>query len=852
MSKKTAISSMKSRGKNNSTKKNNGGIKQLLSKTSYGRKILWLSHTGLGIIFLIIAIGIVLALVSHNPSDPSFTTAHSGLVHNWLGYTGAAISDLLINLFGTIASYVLCLIFFIWSIGTLICANQSSTIKPPYQLAITPDYLHLVGGLVFIINISFGLILFSYWLYYPKLDIIVSVFTDIPTSVMEQVWQGLGQQLLPEFYYQFGRMGIFFCFIIWLIATLFFGYWVLGITKHGWRIFSRLITTIIGFLFYLILTCISALLGFIALICYRGLTAVLPIARVLLPKPLRLHQLLQKFSATATWQKLWRDLKNDLMPKRLQSNDFKNNDANLSKPMPFLSNDTKDDLLNIKPLVKDFSKNQLQNANNLTDKKSYFNSNIPEQWRLPSLDLLKTPAVTKKTVQSREQLSEQAILLKTSLEEFGIKGEIVAAHAGPVVTLFELEPARGIKTARIINLSADLARALSALSVRIATLPGRSVLGIEVANKSREIVFLKDILTSQLYQEKKYKLPLALGKNISGRAVLADLSTMPHLLVAGTTGSGKSVGMNGFILSLLFRYNPNECRLLLIDPKMLELSVYDDIPHLITPVVTDAKKSIIALKWVVLEMERRYRVMSELGVRNLEGYHQKITETKKPLTDTMGHQLLPMPFIVVVVDEMADLMLVAGKEIEISVQRLAQMARAAGIHLIMATQRPSVDVVTGTIKANFPTRISYAVTSRIDSRTILGQDGAEQLLGRGDLLLSPGGTAPIRVHGPLVTDGEVTAVANWWKQQGKPQFWNEVTEEKSENLGSLAGNSNNELYNRAVELVVRQQRASTSFLQRHLQIGYNRAASLIEQMEQEGIVSSANHVGKRDVFKKNL
>ena len=496
-------------------------------------------------------------------------------------------------------------------------------------------------------------------------------------------------------------------------------------------------------------------------------------------------------------------------------------------------------------------------------------------YTLPSLNLLTAPRASERTTLSEELIEENGAALEGVLADFGVRGEIINARPGPVVTLYELEPAPGIKSSRVISLADDIARSMSALSARVAVVSGRNVIGIELPNPTREKVYLRELLASRDYAETAARLPLCLGKAIGGEAVLVDLSRMPHLLIAGTTGSGKSVAINTMILSLVYRLHPHQCRLIMVDPKMLELSVYDGIPHLLTPVVTDPKKAVVALKWAVREMEERYKKMSKLGVRNIDGYNARVAEANgkgEKLTRTVhtGYDretgeaiyekeeldLEPLPYIVVIVDEMADLMMVAGKDIEGAVQRLAQMARAAGLHVILATQRPSVDVITGTIKANFPTRISFQVTSKIDSRTILGEQGAEQLLGQGDMLYMVGGGRISRVHGPFVSDEEVEKVVRHLKSQGVPQYLEAVTAEELDDGNdsavfdgtAMGGAEGGDLYQQAVQVVVRDRKASTSYIQRRLQIGYNRAASLMERMEQEGIVGQPNHAGKREIL----
>ncbi len=499
----------------------------------------------------------------------------------------------------------------------------------------------------------------------------------------------------------------------------------------------------------------------------------------------------------------------------------------------------------------------------------------PDGYEMPPLNLLAAPKSSDRFAPSTETIQQTAVSLEHVLGDFGVRGEIINARPGPVVTLYELEPAPGIKSSRVIGLADDIARSMSALSARVAVVSGRNVIGIELPNATREKVYLRELLAAEEYASSGARLPLCLGKTIGGEAVIVDLARMPHLLIAGTTGSGKSVAINTMILSLLYRLRPDQCRLIMVDPKMLELSVYDGIPHLLTPVVTDPKKAVVALKWAVREMEDRYKKMAKLGVRNIDGYNARLTEARgrgEMLSRTVHTGYDPdsgeavyekeefdldlLPYLVVIVDEMADLMMVAGKDIEGAIQRLAQMARAAGIHVVLATQRPSVDVITGTIKANFPTRISFQVTSKIDSRTILGEQGAEQLLGQGDMLYMAGGGRISRVHGPFVSDDEVEKIVRHLKTQGQPQYLEAVTAEDdgegedgavfdSTAMGEPDGA---DLYQQAVQVVTRDRKASTSYIQRRLQIGYNRAASLMERMEKEGVVGQPNHAGKREIL----
>ena len=547
--------------------------------------------------------------------------------------------------------------------------------------------------------------------------------------------------------------------------------------------------------------------------------------------------------------------------------------------LPFGDVSQKPDDRKIRPVVQHSIKKPIlqssQAAKEAQPKLQFENQSSLHNYEMPPLSLLMNPISIKRHVLSDDALESNARMLESVLDDYGVKGDIVSVRPGPVVTMYELEPAPGLKASRVIGLSDDIARSMSALSARVSTVPGRSVIGIELPNDNREMCALREILSARDFGDANMKLPLALGKDIGGEPIVVNLAKMPHLLIAGTTGSGKSVAINTMILSLLYRLSPEECRMIMIDPKMLELSVYDGIPHLLSPVVTDPKKAVVALKWTVGEMEERYRKMSKMGVRNIDGYNSRVKDaqaksemfsrtvqtgfddgTGEPLFETEEFAPETLPYIVVVVDEMADLMMVAGKEIEACIQRLAQMARASGIHIIMATQRPSVDVITGTIKANFPTRISFQVTSKVDSRTILGEMGAEQLLGMGDMLYMAGGGKITRVHGPFCSDEEVEDVVNHLKAFGPPEYVSGVVEgppDGKENdidavLGLGNGDGEDALYDTAVQIVMKDRKCSTSYIQRKLAIGYNKAARLVEQMEDSGLVSSANHVGKREIL----
>lgn len=701
-----------------------------------------------------------------------------------------------------------------------------------------------------------GFLLFS-------LALTLALFSHSPTDpswnlVAESKTQNLlgsfGAILSDLFLQVFGPLSYllaFFCFIF----SLFLFRRLKGLT-----LFFRLLSFVIGF--FLLLVSLASwgqggTLGYLLLMSLPNLDLslfticlslfILSLPCLFIGSGLKFSHLKSLFSLIHRTKPETHNLKKDIKP---------------AKPLP---KDTSVRLMDyVKPTPQKSEPKPLQEIRP-------FSSDEPHQ--LPPLELLYLPKNFSHHLDFDEDvLQENAQALESVLKDYGIRGEIVGIKPGPVVTLYELEPAPGIKSSRVIALADDIARSMSSISTRVAVVPGKNVIGIELPNKTRETVHLRDLLSHDEYENSKAHLSLILGKDIGGAPIIADLARMPHLLVAGTTGSGKSVAVNAMILSLIYRLPPERCKFIMIDPKMLELSIYDGIPHLLAPVVTDPKKAVVALRWVVREMESRYQAMSKLSVRNIEGYNQRILEAKskgevisrrvqtgfdpesgKPIFEDQPLPMEPIPFIVVVVDEMADLMLVAGKEIESAVQRLAQMARAAGIHLIMATQRPSVDVITGTIKANFPTRISFQVSSKIDSRTILNEQGAEQLLGQGDMLYMASGGRISRVHGPYVGDADVEKVVQFLKSQSPPSYIEDITVDPSSPELNFDEESNGEedmLYKQALELVYRDGKASTSFIQRHLKIGYNRAARLIDQMEEEGIVSAANHVGKREVLSR--
>jgi S-DNA-T family DNA segregation ATPase FtsK/SpoIIIE len=759
----------------------------------------------LGISFLGSAIFILLSLYSYDPLDPSWNTIVDGPIQNYGGALGAFLADVLKQGFG-LASYIIPVIFLTWGLHFLKTKN-----------------LRFLG--LRIVGLFFSLLLTSSLLYQTFSAKLVS--TNIGGA-----FGFLGSYHLQQQIAKWNFSWNITITIITFLATLCF------IVSSGLRL--EHLHTILRWA-YLVPTILLSLLRKSYLLVSQ-------------------RWFLFSKEDTTLRSGLFSQEDPKFEPLSTEKSFSEEVDISLSSSLKVTDSQPKV-FKNVQEKIPS-STPKKEPPLNLTQKDSY---------HLPSLDLLTAEPIASKNSKIPENvLRQNAQQLMAILGDFGVKGEITHIRPGPVVTLYELIPAPGIKASRVIGLADDIARSMSALSARIAVIPGHNAIGIELPNKDRQTVFLRELFKSQDYESPGMKLAIALGKDISGTPIIADLARMPHLLVAGTTGSGKSVGINAMILSLLYRLSPERCRFIMIDPKMLELSVYDGIPHLLTPVVTEPKKAVFALKWVVKEMEERYRAMSKLGVRNIEGYNARLSqaqaqgeilsrqvqtgfdpETGRPIYETQPLDTSPLPYIVVFVDEMADLMLVAGKDIELAVQRLAQMARAAGIHIIMATQRPSVDVITGTIKANFPTRISFQVTSRFDSRTILGEQGAEQLLGRGDMLfMEPGGKIQ-RVHGPFVGDSEVEQVVRFLKAQGTPQYIETITEEHNDApLGSFGSEDDggDQLYHQAIELVRRERKASTSFIQRHLQIGYNRAARIMEQMENEGIVSAANHVGKREVL----
>jgi len=749
----------------------------------------------LGLVLVVLAIAMIAALASYDSADPSFNVATGRDPGNWLGGTGAYTSDLMFQMFGLAA------LAFAATIGAW--GWQTVTGKRLKQAALR--LLALVLG---------GLFLAAGLGALPGLATLPAGAGGIP-----------------------GRMALFF-------------------TAKTVAAFSApWLSIVVPMLF----ASLGATLIFVAAELKGG--TVIALARGAFDLSVGAGRFLARLSFRRAREEE-------------ASEEWADNETDEDDEEDDLDSDTPFDA----PVSRDAPEKRVRRAEDRRRKaKSKGDAqpalNLAEgEYQLPPLGLLmEVPPESVAPAFSDDALEENARMLEAVLGDFGVRGRIVAVRPGPVVTLYELEPAAGVKSSRVISLSDDIARSMSAVAARVAVIPGRNVIGIELPNLKRETVYLRELFSAPEYEKSRAPLTLALGKTIGGEPVMADLAKMPHLLIAGTTGSGKSVALNTMILSLLYRMPPEHCRVIMIDPKMLELSVYEGIPHLLAPVVIDPKKAVVALKWAVREMESRYGKMAKIGVRGVEAFNERVRrakekgevmkrtvqtgfdrETGRPVYEDEILELEPMPFIVVVVDEMADLMMISGKEIEGAVQRLAQMARAAGIHLIAATQRPSVDVITGTIKANFPTRISFQVTSKIDSRTILGEQGAEQLLGQGDMLYMMAGGRIRRVHGPFVTDTEVEGVVRFLKTQGRPEYLDAVTEEPDEDgddpYGLSGGEGSDDLYDKAVAIVARERKVSTSYIQRRLQIGYNRAARLIERMEEDGMISKPNHQGKREIL----
>ena len=742
-----------------------------------------------GLVLVLAGVALFIALASASTHDPSFNRVSTAPVVNLLGSAGANIASLLYGGVG-LAAFLLAVTPIFWGMHLL---RKRPLTRPEWRVLFWPLSVALVAA---------GLYGFDGGEVSDNGGAVGAVLVGVTMRFLRPMSPFMGIETIQYVGAGFGFVGA----ILWI--------WVAALSRREWTVIQKPVLLVAVGAEKLGQTC---------------------------------HKMMKKWSQTNSQK---------LSPRRAKS-------APKTRQEPVLVG-TSNAAQHSAKATKTVKKDSYQDTLDFSSSNSF---------QPPPARLLNAPRQAL-SGPSKQALQERAEALENVLSDFSVNGSIADVCYGPVVTRYDLNPAPGTKSQRVISLADDIARSMSAISVRVAVVPGQNVIGIELPNDDRQTVMLRDILDDSSWAQDQANLPMALGKDIAGAPVIVDLAKMPHLLVAGTTGSGKSVGINAMILSMLYRHTPDTCRMIMIDPKMLELSVYDGIPHLLSPVVTDPSKAVTALKWAVREMENRYRNMAKMGVRNITGYNERLAEarakgevltrrvqtgfdpeTGKPVHEEEVLDLAPLPFIVVIIDEVADLMLVAGKEIEAAVQRLAQMARAAGIHVIMATQRPSVDVITGTIKANFPTRISFQVTSRIDSRTILGEQGAEQLLGRGDMLFMEGGGRLIRVHGPFVDDGEVEAVANFLRQQGEPEYDDRVVEDPVEDADLSGGGelpTGNSLYEQAVQIVVREQKASTSFVQRHLKIGYNRAATIIEDMERNGVISAANHVGKRDVLISNV
>ena len=750
-----------------------------------------------GLLLCIFALIVFVSLVSYNTSDPSLNTASSNPPKNLVGFFGSHLSDMLFQAFGVIG-FLIPLTLAIW--GAILYIRNK---LPIFWLRL----FALLFGIVFLCSAATYVQTPDFW---PLQTGLGGVFGDVVSFFVEPISLMVGKN---KSLYIFSLLFLFLGLLSFGFATCF--------TKTDW--------------------------GNILIFVFKSLKLFL--------------------SGFLLIGKLSRKTKERLYPS------FDTTAISKDTLNPETHTNSSDKPSFKEKIVEKKREKVKKGANAKTADQGLLALGNNPAYTLPPIDILKSsPVPDTDPTRTAKALSQNARLLEKVLADFGVSGEVVKVRPGPVVTLYELEPAPGTKTSRVISLADDIARSMSALSVRIAVVPGKSVIGIELPNLQRDAVCFRELMSSENLEKFKGSLNLALGKDIGGIPKIVDLASMPHLLIAGTTGSGKSVAINTMICSLLYKLTPDTCKFIMIDPKMLELSVYDGIPNLLTPVVTEPAKAVFALKWAVREMENRYRLMSQLGVRNISGYNVRITQAKKkgeeltrkiqtgfdesgkPVVEDQPLSMEPLPLIVIVVDEMADLMILAGKEIEAAIQRLAQMARAAGIHLIMATQRPSVDVITGTIKANFPTRVSFQVTSKVDSRTILGEQGAEQLLGQGDMLYMAGGGQISRVHGPLIRDEEVEAIATFLREQGSPNYVEEVTEDvdgNSQFLGGAAAESADSYYDEAIALVAREGKASTSFIQRHLQIGYNRAARIMDQMEEQGVVTKADRVGRREVLIEN-
>ncbi len=747
----------------------------------------------IGLLIFTASFVLFLSVLSFNNNDPSFTNLTDNTTQNIIGKYGAYSSDMLLNLFGA-GSIVIFLIGFAWGAQLF------------FKKKINFLWIRLIFTPITILSCSIALNIITLSKSWPLSTGVGGIIGKYSSFFLISFFQQFDYIISQT------HISIFFGFM-----TLFSLNLAMGFNQEDWSKFSNILFLILKKIFITI----SKTFSFAILYFEKFYLLLRPMIRKIFGKFFKTSSI-NSINNIILDEELIREKNKNLKPGRLLKD-------SIEPKFKFEQND-------------DFELPNLQLLNQNTKQSSFHNTNS-------------------------ELLKQNAKLLENVLKQFNIDAKIIGIHPGPVVTLYELEPAPGVKTSRIIGLTDDIARSMSAGSARISNVSGKNAVGIELPNQERETVYLKEIFGSKDFDSTSSKLPLVFGKNIAGNTVIQDLAKMPHLLIAGTTGSGKSVGLNAMILSLLYSLKPEQCKFIMIDPKMLELSVYDGIPHLLTPVVTDPRKAIISLKWLVKEMEDRNKLMSQLGVRNIHSYNEKIVEKKmngeiieekiqtgfdsetgKPIFENKTIALKPLPFIVVIIDEIADLMLVSGRDVETSIQRLSQMARAAGIHLIVATQRPSVDVITGTIKANFSTRISYQVASKIDSRTIIGDNGAENLLGQGDMLFYSGGRSVSRVHGPFVKDNEVEKVVKFLKLQGNPHYLDGITEDREEKLKNNPSEETDELYMEAVKLVMAEKRASTSFIQRKLRIGYNRAAEIIEKMEQNNIVSKADKVGRREVL----